>query len=91
MTAPRRLGVTDHALCCWLQRTGAMDIEVLRALLAASLERAAAAAACMDAARFNILVDGMVFIVQHGAVVTVLDDDGRGEARLRRSPGGAQG
>lgn len=87
-----RLGITDHALCRWLERTGAMDVESMRGLLAASLERAATAAACLDQERFLILADGMVFVVQFGAVVTVLDDDGRHShihRRMDAAPGDA--
>lgn len=77
------IGVTDHALVRWLARTGAMDIEQLRGLLAASLERAAAAASQLDAERYLILADGMVFVVQDGTVVTVAEEDGR-HAHLHR-------
>ena len=69
--------MTDHALVRWLERTGAMDTEAMRALLAASLERAAKAAAVLDQAKYLILADGMVFVVQDAKVITVMPDDGR--------------
>lgn len=72
-----KLGVTDHALCRWLERTGAMDVEAMRAMLAESLERAATAAARLDAAKYLILADGMVFVIQDGVVITTLADEGR--------------
>jgi hypothetical protein len=83
--------VTDHALVRWLARSGAMDVEPLRAMLAASLERAAAAAGRLDAGDYLILADGLTFVVKDGVVVTVLEDDGRhaqGRAMRRdRRPG----
>lgn len=72
-----KLGVTDHALVRWLQRTGAMDMEQLRKLLADGLARAAKAAGELDAGEFLILADGMVFVVKDGTVVTVEQEDGR--------------
>jgi hypothetical protein len=77
MMAGSRLGVTDHALVRWLERTGAMDMEALRQMLAASLDRAAAAAEILDQSKYLILADGLVFVVRHGKVITVLADDGR--------------
>lgn len=71
------IGVTDHALVRWLERTGAMDVETMRAMLAASLERAARAAAVLDQSKYLILADGMVFVVQDATVITVLPEDGR--------------
>jgi len=69
--------VTDHALVRWLERTGAMDLEPLREQIQASLERAASAAEQLEASRYLILADGLVYVVQDDTVVTVLDDDGR--------------
>lgn len=71
------LAVTDHALVRWLERTGALDVAALRALLAKSLEAAAEAAGKLDATRFLILADGLVYVVQEGRLVTVVDEDGR--------------
>ena len=76
-TAAGKFRISDHALVRWLDRTGAMDMEQLRAMLAASLDRAFSAAAKLEASRFLVLADGMVFLVQEGTVVTVMDDDGR--------------
>lgn len=69
--------ISDHALVRWLDRSGAMDMEQLRSMLAASLERALQAAAGIEAGKFIILADGLVFVVQEQTVVTVLEDDGR--------------
>ena len=73
----KTIGVTDHALVRWLERTGAMDVESIRSMLEASLERAAKAVAGLDQSVYLILADGMVFVVREGMVTTVLDDDGR--------------
>lgn len=72
-----RLGITDHALVRWLERSGAMDTEAMRDMLAASLERAAEAAAVLESSKFLILADGLVFVVQQNKVITVLEDDHR--------------
>jgi hypothetical protein len=72
-----KLGITDHALVRWLERTRAMPIEMLREVLAQSLERALHAAEAIGQGEFLILADGMVFVVRDGAVITVLDEDKR--------------
>lgn len=82
-----KIGVSDRALVRWLQRTGAMDMEAMRAMLAASLERAAMAAGQLDAARYLIIADGLVFSVYEGTVLGVYEEDGRHaslHARLAR-------
>lgn len=71
------VGVTDHALVRWLQRTGAMDMETMRAMLAASLARAAEAAEGLGGGYYLVLADGLVFVIDEGKCVTVLEDDGR--------------
>lgn len=72
-----RLRVSDRALVRWLERTGAMDVNAMRAMLADTLDRAAEAASVLDAGRFLIISDGVVFLVRNGAVVNVIEDDGR--------------
>ncbi len=74
MTA--KLQITDHALVRWLERTGALDVEHLRALLADSLERSAAAAEQLGSARYLIVADGLAYVVRDDRLVTVLDDRG---------------
>lgn len=81
------IGISDHALVRWLERTGAMDLQPLREELARSLTRAAGAAAKLEQARYLILADGLVYVVQQGTVVTVLDDDGRHARILHRDEG----
>lgn len=76
--------ISDRALVRWLERTGAMKIEEMRDLLAASLERAFTAAASLGSTRFLMLADGLIFVVEDGVVVTVVNDDGRHAARISR-------
>ncbi|MGE0773541.1 MAG: hypothetical protein AB7L36_00660 [Sphingomonadaceae bacterium] len=73
----RAIGISDHALVRWLERTGAMDLQPLREQLEESLDRAARAAVVLGVERYLILADGLVYVVQDGTVVTVIDDDGR--------------
>lgn len=77
------IGISDHALVRWLDRSGAMDMEQMRQWLAASLQRAAKAAACLGANHYLIVADGLVFVIKDGTVVTVLDDDGRHAKKLQ--------
>lgn len=77
-------GVSDHALVNWLKRSGAMDVERMRDMLANSLERACTAGAALGSSRFLVLADGLVYVVQDDVVVTVVDDDGRHAAVLGR-------
>lgn len=83
MTRPG-IQITDHGLLRWLERTGALDVEALRARLAASLGRGFAAAASLDAARFEIVADGLIYIVRDGRLVTVYEDASLA-ARVRAS------
>lgn len=74
--------ITDTALVRWLQRTGAMDMEAMRTLLADSLERAFTAAQTLGSTRFLVLADGLIFIVEQGVIVSVVTDDGRHASRI---------
>lgn len=73
----RRLVLSDHALVRFLERTGAMDVAAMKATIAATLERAAGAAAALDANNYLILNGGLVFVVREGVVVTVGNEDNR--------------
>jgi hypothetical protein len=68
-----RLAVSDHALVRFLERGAGLQVETLRAELAASLERARAVAADIDAHDFNVIVGGLRFIVMNGVLVTVVE------------------
>lgn len=69
--------VSNHALFRWLERTGVVDVEALRAALSLALDRAVAASAAMGAEEFLILSNGLAYVVKNGVVVTVLEQDGR--------------
>ncbi|MDE2595975.1 MAG: hypothetical protein KGL44_03760 [Sphingomonadales bacterium] len=72
------IGITDHALVRWLERTGALDIAALKDSLASSLGHAAAAAEMLQSGHYLILADGLVYVVREGLLVTVLPESGRG-------------
>jgi len=78
--------ISDHALVRWMQRTGMIDLEPLRAMLAASIEKAAAAGELLGVAEYLILADGLVYVVRSGVVVTVVNEDGR-HSRVRALSG----
>ena len=73
--------VTDHALVRFLERSGALDVEQLRALIASSLERGRRAAERAGIADYTITVDGLKYIVVNGDLITVLD------GAMRQKPG----
>lgn len=77
-----RLGVTDHAVHRWLERSGTIDVEAVRQLLASALDRAYEAAAVLGVSEFQIVQGGLVYVVREGVLVTVLEDRGLG-ARSR--------
>lgn len=68
------IGITDHALLRFLERAGGLDVESLRASLAASLDRAHAAARSVTSSDYLVRADGMLYVVRGDAVTTVLDD-----------------
>lgn len=77
MSAAATLKVSDHALVRWMERTGMVNLDPVKDAIAASLERAAAAALKLGVTEFLILADGLVYVVRAGVVVTVLPEDGR--------------
>ncbi len=76
--------VSDHALLRFLERAGGLNPEPVRALLAASLSRAAQAAQAMRAGRYTILADGLAYLVVDGIVVTIMVDEGGPRGRAPR-------
>jgi|GEM_PF-3762362 len=77
------LHVSDHAVFRWLQRSGAVDVEQVRAMLANALDRAFQVGAAMEVEDFIVLSGGMVFLIRDAVVVTVHEEDSRhGHARL---------
>jgi hypothetical protein len=63
--------VSDHALVRFLERAGGLDVEAVRAALAASLDRAAALADAIGADRYTVKAGGLVYRVVDGVLVTV--------------------
>lgn len=61
-----RVRVSDHALVRFLERAGGLDVEGLRAHLAASLEAAAAAAGRVGAGArsVRVCVDGLAYTLE---------------------------
>lgn len=69
-----RVHVSDHALLRFMERAGGLDTEALRTAVATSLERAAVAAETIGGRDYSIRVDGLVYRIRAGVVVTVLYD-----------------
>jgi hypothetical protein len=65
------LKVTDHALLDVLRITGTLPVEALRIALSESLERAADAAASIQAHDYRIVVGGLSYRVIDGSLVSV--------------------
>lgn len=83
-----KLVISNHALLCWLQRTGALDVEQLRELLSGSLQRAFDAAGTLEAGRYSILADGLVYLIDGGTLVTVLEETTGSRVAVHRHTGG---
>ena len=64
--------VSDHALVRFLDNAGGIDVELLRARLEASLERAGAVADRIGVGDYVIHADGLNYHVRDGTVVTVM-------------------
>lgn len=77
-----QLGISDHALIRWIERTGMADLEPVRSALRDSLARAAGAAGQLGSGEYLILADGLVYVVRNKVLVTVIEDDGR-HSRVR--------
>lgn len=75
--------VTDHAFVRFLERSGALDVEQLRALIASSLERGRKTAERAGTANYVIVVDGLRYVVEGGNLVTVMPDDRHPRKRRR--------
>lgn len=78
--------VSDHALLRFLERSGAVDVEQLRGILAGALDRGRRQAERIGIADYVILADGLKFVVESDVVVTVLD----GRMPMTRRPGQAR-
>lgn len=65
--------ISDHALVRFMERCGGLDVEALREAIARSLERATVAAALIGGEDYTIRVDGLIYRVRSGVVVTVVN------------------
>lgn len=79
---PSAPAISDHALLRFLERTGALEVEALRASMAASLARAHRAARAMGGGDYLIVVDGLTYVVR-GEVVTTVMVEGSTGAKAR--------
>lgn len=80
-----QLAISDRALVRWIERTGLVDLEAVRAALRDSLERAATAAGNLKAGEYLILADGLVYVVRDQVLITVIEEDNRhGHVRALR-------
>lgn len=68
-----KLAISDHAVLRWLERGAGIDIDGVRAAIEAGLAKAHAAAEAIGGGNYLIVVDGLVYAVRDGVVVTVLD------------------
>lgn len=75
--------VTDHALVRFLERSGALDVEQIRGLIAGSLERGRKAAERVGTANFAVIVDGLRYVIRDGHLITVIPDDSDRRRRRR--------
>lgn len=85
--APAYIRVTDHALVRFLQRVGGLDIEAVREALTTSLKRAQVVADGVGKRNYNVLADGIVYVVRDGVVVTVLPAAGRDKRKTDTKAG----
>jgi hypothetical protein len=72
-----RLGhvhITDHALVRFLERAGGHEIDAIREALAESLRRAASAARDLGSSDYEVLADGLRYVIKRNCLVTVTPD-----------------
>jgi hypothetical protein len=67
----KRVEVSDHALVRWLERAHDIDMEFYRRQLAEQVQDAAAAGAKA------IVIDGLLFCIRDGVLVSVVPARGR--------------
>lgn len=71
MTRP--VTISDHALVRFLGRVADIDVEAMKAAVAGSLDRAHRAAGQIGASDYTVRVDGQVYVVRDGVLVTIHD------------------
>lgn len=67
------IGISDHALIRFMERIAGFDVESLRLALARGLDRAHKAAAAIGEQDYTIKIDGVIYIVKEGVLVTIID------------------
>lgn len=67
--------VSDHAVLRYLQRQSGLDVEAVRAEIAALVARGVAAGTSLDAGGFTVLAGGLRFVVKNEVIVTTLRCD----------------
>ncbi|MGB3167124.1 MAG: hypothetical protein WBA68_10160 [Alteraurantiacibacter sp.] len=77
MSGPR---ISDHALVRFLERAGGFDFEPIRDALAASLKRSHTAAISIGSENHVIKVDGLLYAIRGGVLVTVLEERNKSDA-----------
>jgi hypothetical protein len=76
--------ITDHAVLRYLERTGQIDVDAVRAEIEAKVARGIAAGVSLGPGMFKVVMPGAVFVVVDGRVVTTLSPEMRPHGRRRR-------
>ena len=69
--------VTDRAVVKFLERTGALDIDQIRRMMAGAIERSREACERAGRSDYVVIADGLRYVVEKGELVTVLHAAGR--------------
>ncbi|ETR78885.1 hypothetical protein X566_15435 [Afipia sp. P52-10] len=75
--------VSDHALLRFVERAGGLDVQALRTALEGSLNRASNQAARINAGTFDIVADGLRYVVVKNVVVTIIAVPTKGTPKAR--------
>lgn len=78
--------VSDRALVRFLERACGLDATALRTSIEGSLNRASTQAAKIKTADFEIVADGLRYVVKNNVVVNVVAVDGAVRRKTPRTP-----
>lgn len=67
------ISVSDHALIRFLERVAGIDVEAVRSAIAAGLARPVNMAERLGGGDYTIKIDGAVYVVKSGTLVTIMD------------------
>ncbi len=70
--------VTDRAVVSFLERSGALDIDQIRTMMAGAIERSREACQRAGHSDYAVIADGLRYVVRNGELVTVLNAAGHG-------------